>query len=58
MNRRTHPPRHSAGFTLIELLVAVAIGMALVLAITMMMVRFESGRRTLTSHNDSSIGGA
>lgn len=50
--------RHTGGFTLIELLVAVAIGMALVLAITLMMVRYEGGRRTLTSLNDSSIGGA
>jgi len=57
-HRRCSARRRSAGFTLIELLVAVAIGMALVLAITLMMVRFESGRRTLTSLNDSSIGGA
>lgn len=57
---RTHRPwrRAGAGFTLIELLVAAAIGMALTLAITLMLVRFESGRRTLTSMNDSSIGGA
>lgn len=50
--------RHGGGFTLIELLVAVAIGMALVLAITLMMARFESGRRALTSVNDTSIGAA
>ena len=50
--------RHSAGFTLVELLVAVTIGMALVLAITLMLTRYESGRRTLTSVNDSSMGSA
>ena len=50
--------RACAGFTLIELLVAVTIGMALVLAITLMLTRFESGRRTLTSVNDSSMGSA
>jgi type IV pilus assembly protein PilW len=46
------------GFTLVELLVAVTIGMALTLAITLMMARFESGRRTLTNANDASQGGA
>ena len=50
--------RRSAGFTLVELLVAVTIGMALVLAITLMLARYESGRRTLTSLNDSSMGSA
>ena len=50
--------RQSAGFTLVELLVAVTIGMALVLAITLMLTRYESGRRTLTSVNDSSMGSA
>lgn len=50
--------RASAGFTLIELLVAVTIGMALVLAITLMLVRYESGRRSTTQLNDASIGGA
>jgi type IV pilus assembly protein PilW len=46
--------RRSAGFTLVELLVAVTISMALVLAITLMLVRSESGRRALTSVNDVS----
>ena len=49
---------HTAGFTLVELLVAVTIGMALVLAITMMLTRYESGRRTLTGLNAASMGGA
>lgn len=56
---RTRPAsRRAAGFTLIELLVAVAIGLALVLAITLMMTRYESGRRSLTSLNDASQSGA
>lgn len=50
--------RRQLGFTLVELLVAVAISLILTLAITMMLVRYEGGRRTLTSTNDSSIGGA
>jgi type IV pilus assembly protein PilW len=56
--RRSLAARRSAGFTLIELLVAVAISMVLVLAITLMLVRYEGSRRSLTSSNDSSIGGA
>ena len=50
--------RRQAGFTLVELLVAVAISLVLTLAITLMLVRYEGSRRTLTSTNDSSIGGA
>ncbi len=46
------------GFTLIELLVAVTIGMALTLAITTMLIRSESNRRSLTSTNDASNNGA
>ncbi len=55
-NRATR--RGARGFTLVEMLVAVAIGMALTLAVTLMMARFESGRRSLTSSNDASQGGA
>jgi type IV pilus assembly protein PilW len=50
--------RHSGGFTLIELLVAVTIGMGLTLAITLMLVRSESGRRAMTSISDVAGGGA
>jgi type IV pilus assembly protein PilW len=59
MNRRLRTrARAQNGFTLVELLVAVGIGMALTLAVTLMLTRFESGRRTLTQVNDASIGGA
>jgi type IV pilus assembly protein PilW len=58
MQTRYRHRRRSAGFTLIELLVAVTVGMALVLAITLMLVRSESGRRAMTSINDVSGGGA
>ena len=37
---------------------AVTIGMALVLAITLMLTRYESGRRSLTGLNAASMGGA
>jgi type IV pilus assembly protein PilW len=56
--RPARPARLHAGFTLVELLVAVAISLVLTLAITLMLVRYEGTRRTLTSNNDSSIGGA
>jgi type IV pilus assembly protein PilW len=46
--------RAQAGFSLIELLVAVVIGLVLVLAITGILVRSETGRRSLTSSNDVS----
>ena len=45
------------GFTLIELLVAVTVGMGLTLAVTLMLIRHESGRRALTSINDVSGNG-
>jgi type IV pilus assembly protein PilW len=43
------------GFTLIELLVAVVLGMALVLALTTVMIRHDSGKRTVVSTNDLSL---
>jgi type IV pilus assembly protein PilW len=52
--RHTRPRQNSGGFSLVELLVAVVIGMALVLATTSMLVRHESGRRSLTASNDAS----
>ena len=44
--------RHSRGFSLTELLVAIAIGLVLTLAISMMVARQESIRRGVTSGND------
>ena len=58
MKHRALVPARGRGFTLIELLVAVAIGMALTLAITTMLIRSESNRRSLTSTNDASNSGA
>jgi type IV pilus assembly protein PilW len=55
---RTMAPRRAAGFTLVELLVAVVIGLAVTLAVSLMLMRYETGRRTLTSVNDTLIGGA
>lgn len=51
-------PSLNRGFTLVELLVAVAIGTVLVLAITIMLTRFEGGRRSLTNANDATLGSA
>jgi type IV pilus assembly protein PilW len=56
MNSRMRKP--TQGFTLVELLVAVTVGMALVLAVTTMLIRHESGRRSMTAMNDVSVGGA
>ncbi len=58
LERPLRPLRRSGGFSLVELLVAVVIGLAMTLAATLMLTRYESGRRTLTSVNDASIGGA
>jgi type IV pilus assembly protein PilW len=55
--KRSARPAAQRGFTLIELLVAVTIGMALTLAITLMLVRHEAGRRALTTVNDSTMSG-
>ena len=46
------------GFSLVELMVAVVIGLALTLALTTIMVRYEGGRRVLTSSNDLSLTSA
>jgi type IV pilus assembly protein PilW len=51
---RLYGRQAQGGFSLIELLVAVVIGLALVLAITGILVRSETGRRSLTSSNDVS----
>ncbi len=53
-----HTSNRRRGFTLIELMVAVAIGLALTLAITTMLIRSEANRRSLTSTNDASNNGA
>lgn len=50
--------RAGRGFTLVELLVAVALAMLMTLAITSVLVRYEAGRRNLTSVNDTVQGGA
>jgi type IV pilus assembly protein PilW len=48
----------SRGFTLVELMVALALGMAVTIAVTLMMARQEGARRTLTSTNDVAMTGA
>lgn len=53
-----HAARHQGGFSLVELMVAVVIGLALTLALTTIMVRYEGGRRVLTSSNDLSLTSA
>lgn len=59
MNARPMRTRRAAGgFSLIELMVAVAVGMAMVLAITLMLARSESGRRSMAAVNDSMLGGS
>jgi type IV pilus assembly protein PilW len=55
MNTKRRPAALRRGFTLIELMVAVAIAMVLVLAITTVMIRHDSGKRTLVSTNDLSL---
>jgi type IV pilus assembly protein PilW len=52
---RPSPRRAAAGFTLIELMVAMAIGLALTLALTTVMIRHDGGKRTLLSSNDLSL---
>lgn len=53
--RRPPGRRIDEGFSIIELLVALAIGMALTVAITLVMMRHEGSRRSLTSSNDSQV---
>ncbi len=50
--------RHARGFSLVELLVAVVLGLALTLALTTVMIRHDSGKRTLISSNDLSLTAA
>ena len=50
---RTNPP--TRGFTLVELMVAIALGLALTLALTTVMIRHDAGKRTLVSSNDLSL---
>jgi type IV pilus assembly protein PilW len=47
--------RASHGFSVIELLVALALGMALTVAITLVMMRQDSSRRSMTSSNDAQL---
>ena len=54
----TQSPDNQRGFSLIELMVAVVIGLTLTLALTTIMVRYEGGRRVLTSSNDLSLTSA
>lgn len=49
--------RRSRGMTLIELMVALVIGLTLTLAMTMITVRYESGKRVLGTANDMSANG-
>ena len=47
-----------AGFSLIELMISMAIGLIVTLAITSVMIRSESNKRTSTSVNDVNQNGA
>ena len=49
---RRHSWRRSRGFSLIELMVSMAIALVVTLAITVVLVRAESGKRSTTSVND------
>lgn len=51
----SRPRAAASGFTLIELLVAVTLGMVLVLALSTVMIRHDSGKRTVISTNDLSL---
>lgn len=52
---RRHCVPRSRGFSIVELLVALAIGMALTVAITLVMMRHDGTRRSLVSTNDSQL---
>lgn len=47
--------RRTGGFGIVELLVAMAIGLVLTLAISLMLIRHDSDKRTLTSSNDAQL---
>lgn len=49
---------HTAGLSLIELLVSMAIGLVVTLAITSVLIRSESSKRSSTSVNDINQSGA
>lgn len=46
---------HARGFGVVELLVALGVGLALTLAITLVTMRHDGARRTLTSTNDAQL---
>lgn len=56
---RTATPGRTAqaGFTIVEMLVAVALSMAMTLAISMILVRHDGERRSLSSNNDAQLNG-
>ena len=56
--KHAHQIRTLAGFSLIELMISMAIGLILTLAITSVMIRGESSKRTSTSVNDVNQNGA
>ena len=57
MKTPTDRPAKSSGrgFGIVELLVALAIGLALTLAISLVMIRHDGDKRTLTSTNDAQL---
>ncbi len=50
--------KNTAGFSLIELMISMAIGMLVTLAVTAVMIRGETNKRTATSLNDVNQTGA
>jgi type IV pilus assembly protein PilW len=49
------PPSPARGFSIAELLVALAVGMVLTVAITLIMMRHDATRRAITSTNDAQL---